>query len=631
MRGWLGLGVGLLAYFGVIAVDPQRSAIHGDGYYTYLWARSIVFDHDLDFANDYAVCPDPWGMADMPHGRAMNQWNPGAALFFIPVLLFDILTHHPAFDSEDPKIAHACVGPLAERAVRGTIGAALLVLILGFFVAQRVASPGLAAIASGSVLLGTPIVHYVTAMPSYSHGASAAFSGLFVWLWIRGRTCPWRAQSFGFWLGLGGALGLAMLARPQNLVIGVLALWEWVERAPWFRSFENWVRHFGRAALFVVGVLLGFGLQIYQWWSSYGEPLMVPQGDYYLRLDQPRIAHLLFSTANGLFVWCPLTYLALGGLLIRVWRKEEPKIALPLLLAFALVTYINACVADWWGGVSFSTRRFDTLAVPFAYGVAASLSEIRALLMRRITQAAGAAGALVATLLSGWGALGSVAVQFGFPSHVALPSERIWSDLSGRFQRSLLEAVGNPLAWPASIPFALFYGVHPRLWDHVSMPEFFFHRWLTLEAQPDLIEADFIGAHAPLAVDFAHPVDGWRAPLQNPARIFLPVSYPFIGAIKLRLRSRPALGQKDVLLKAYLDEEFLGELRVEEGIHAVDFRVRKPHDGILVLRLETQEGQVEISALRFLDREPTPFEVQARRNARIRARRLAWRKERGLP
>ena len=40
--------------------------LQGDGYYTYMWARSLAFDGDMLLANDYAA------FFESPHDRALN-------------------------------------------------------------------------------------------------------------------------------------------------------------------------------------------------------------------------------------------------------------------------------------------------------------------------------------------------------------------------------------------------------------------------------------------------------------------------------------------------------------------------------------------------------------------------------
>jgi hypothetical protein len=631
--GWFGLVAAAAILASLIASNPQRSAVHGDGYYTYLWARSLVFDGDVDFANDYATCPDPWGMAQMPHGAAINQWSPGASLFFVPVLLFDVLTGHPALASDDPHVASACVGALPERAVQGSIAAGLLLLALCFLVARRAASDGVAALAAGAALVGGPIVYYITVLLSYGHAASGALSGLLVWAWAREVTRGEGPRARGFaWMG--ASLGLAMLARPQNVVLGILPLWYWIDTGPWRallaeRRLRTLAPHVGRAALLLVTCALAFSLQPYQWWSSYGELFMVPQGDYYLRLGEPHVANLLFSSANGLFVWCPITYFAVAGLVLRARREGPRGLALPLLAVLVVSTYLNACVADWWGGVGFSARRFDAMTVPFAFGIASALSEAQRFASHRRNRGSLTLAALAAALFAGWGAAGSVGVSLGLRSDIAQGTDATWTNITGRAQTSVANAVGNPLSWPASLPFALRHRVHPRVWDHASTPELFFHRWLTLEAQPDLTTADLTGRHAELCIGF-DPVEGrYRRPSSTEARVLLPISYPYVGSLRIAANGRPS-GAEPVLLRLALGDEPLGEHPVTAGEQVLEVPVRAPHSGIVELTLSMDRGHVDVATLELRDRSPAPSVAQARRNQRIRARRDAWRRERGL-
>lgn len=633
--GWLGLGLTLVALGLLVRFNPMSSVVHGDGYYTYLWARSIVFDRNVDFADDYALCPDPWGMADMPHGVAMNQWSPGAALFFAPILAFDVLTQHPALTSADPHVALGCIGPLAERAAHGSVFAGILLAWLSFLIARRAGTDGTAALATFAVMLGGPIVYYVTTMLSYGHAASGALSGLAVWTWVRERTSG-KAPSLQGYAATGLALGLAMLARPQNVVLGLLPLWSWIEAAPLRALFERravrpMLAHLGRALALLFAVALGFGLQPYQWWSSYGEFFMVPQGDYYLRPSSPRIANLLFSSANGLFLWCPIAYVAVGGLALRARREGPRGLGWPLLVVLLVSTYLNACVADWWGAAGFAARRFDAMTAPFALGVASALTELKARWTTSPRTPAHALGVLVIALLTGFGAASSAAVGAGLRSDLAGDSGERWSHVGGRVAAGVSSLLGNPLAWPASIPFALRHGVHPRLWDHASMPELFFHRWLTLDAQPDLTTADLVGRHAELAVGFDPPRagDAFRSPTGDRARVLLPVSYPFIGALRLRLEGRPD-GVEPVRLSLALDEESLGEHEVRRGESVLEVRIARPHEGLVTLYLAMERGRIGLASVEFVDRSPPPREAQARHNRRLRARRDAWRRARGL-
>lgn len=645
----------------LVAGNPQSSAVHGDGYYTYLWARSIVYDRDVDFANDYTTCTDPWGMASMPHGLAMNQWSPGAAVFFAPILLFDLATHHPALDNADPLVANACIGALAERAVHGSVVAGLLVLLLSFLAARRFSSDGVAGAAAMAALLGGPVIYYATVLLSYGHAASAALGGLAVWAWIRERapregrdTTEAPRVSGPAWIGMGAALGLAMLARPQNAVLVILPLWHWIEiaiatlrerrstkaDATWMDG-DAWKRlapHIGWGFAFTAALLATFGLQLYQWWSSTGELFLVPQGDYYLRPESPRVMNLLFSSANGLFTYCPLAYVAVGGLIALALRRRTRGIGVPLLLVLVITTWLNACVADWWGAVGFAARRYDAMTVPFAIGIATAISELVALTRTRPRLAPAVWVGTVIVLGAGATSASAMVVAMGYRSDIAQGSPELWARDTQGAQRGVWDAVGNPLAWPASIPFALEHGVHPRVWDQASMPELFFHRWLTLETQRDLTSLDLSGQHALLAIGFDDAVQtdhgSFRTPTHGGGRVLVPISYPYIGSVRLEVDAHPdvldAERHGSVSVWLALDDEVLGTFQVRRGQAHLDVPVARPHEGIVELRLAVAGGTLGIARLELRDRTPHPQIAQARRNARLRARRIAWRIERGL-
>jgi hypothetical protein len=648
--GWAMWLAAAAVLVGLAVGNPQSSAVHGDGYYTYLWARSIVFDHDLDFGNDYEVCADPWEMASMPHGLAMNQWSPGASLFFVPILAFDVARHHPALDNADPVVANGCVGALAERAVGGSVIAGLLVLWLAFLSARRFAGDGVAAAAAAGAVLGGPVVYYATVLLSYGHAASAALGGLAVWAWLRERTrllgkdtSEPRAHGRFAWVGMGAALGLAMLARPQNAVLVILPLWHWIETAlaslrqsegaPTRERTRALLAHVGWGVAFTAALLAIFGVQLYQWWHATGEIFLVPQGDYYLRPESPRVMNLLFSSANGLFTYCPLAYVAVGGLVALACRRRTRGIGLPLLAVLVVTTWLNACVADWWGAVGFAARRYDAMTVPFAMGMAAAIEELVALARARPRLGPAIGVGTVLFLGVTMTATSSMSVATGYRSDIGQPSTELWGRDSASFQRALWSAMGNPLAWPASLPFALRYRVHPRVWDQASMPELFFHRWLTLETQRDLTTLDLIGPHAELAIGFdpaAPTASGtYRLPVRDRARVLIPVSYPYIGSLRLDVDAAPdGAGPVDVWMA--LDDEVLGTFHVHDGQRQLSVPVTRPHQGIVELRMVFANGTLGLARIEIRDRDPHPSLAQARRNARLRARRVAWRIEQGL-
>ena len=101
-------------------------------------------------------------------------------------------------------------------------------------------------------------------------------------------------------------------------------------------------------------------------YSSYGQPLP----PYYLRATSLSLANIpvalagqLISPSRGLFVYVPLTVLALY-LVVRNWRfLTHSDLVLAVLTAIGIQTVAIAMWTNWWGGSSYGPR-FSTDVIP---------------------------------------------------------------------------------------------------------------------------------------------------------------------------------------------------------------------------------------------------------------------------
>src|SRR6202044_2267827 len=111
--------VSLLVY----AMNPSAGTPGSDGHYSWMYARSLAYDGDLDFANDYGLCGDPFGIGwtTLAHRRA-NIFYIGPAVFWTPAIwLLKHFVHGPA------RVAGGCEGPipLAVLTLSSVAGAVL--------------------------------------------------------------------------------------------------------------------------------------------------------------------------------------------------------------------------------------------------------------------------------------------------------------------------------------------------------------------------------------------------------------------------------------------------------------------------------------------------------------------------
>lgn len=550
-RKWVVLGFAAIgALYLWTHLEPPMGSIHGDGYYTYLYARSLVFDGDLDLTNDYELCGDPWRMRTRmgppePGMRPHNPWNPGPALVWAPFLGFARLTFP---DTADPnaKIAQACQGPMAEFSMLGTVLVGFLTVWLAYRFARRHVGPGAAFLGAAAVGLATSLPYYTSILPSYNHAIAAFGVALFLERWdgTRGSRRWWR------WLLLGLLLGFAMLIRAQAALIAVCPLIEWLGAARDDVRLRAWKRLAGLVALgllFVATALLVFSPQPYLWKLTYGTYFAVPQGEHFMRWGTPHLDGVFWASTNGLLVWSPVLYTSFLGLFGALLARRHRLVAVALLLVVAGYTYINASAYDYFGSASFSNRRFTSLALPFAVG-AAFFAEWLLRIAQRRPRDFGVAAACVALLgLTAW----NYAAMWGIaknriPSHRERPMVIFWQQTFEQLSHGVWDSVGNPFAWPASVPFAVIYDVHPKRYDVMRGMGVFYQNEQTREPRTRHGE-DEARFSRPYQFEYAvegfeeeaRAIDGKRSAVTTGkyARMLVPFFWDDVEAVEVRWKA----------------------------------------------------------------------------------------------
>ena len=358
----------------VLFPKPDRRIVFGDASHHFVQLRSLVFDRDLHFQNDYVRLyglrggePNTeWIFSDLtPTGHVRNYMPVGPALLWAPLYLLvagvmvalAALGAIPAPDGFEPVF----------QLVPGLsgIGAATVAAVASFRMTRRYTAVPIAAAGVLATWLGSHALYYTLVSPSYSHVASMFAAGLFFAHWTATREQP-STLRFVQW---GALVGLAALMRWQDGVLLAVPLVE-AARRPGLAGGKV------PAALgSVTAALLVFLPQMAVWTVLYGEPLTVPQGAGFMQWTSPHLLAVLVSDNHGLFSWAPLLVPATIGLV--VFARKQPELALPIGIVVLVTWYVNAAVADWWAGEAFGARRFLSLFPLFALGLATWLSPRR--------------------------------------------------------------------------------------------------------------------------------------------------------------------------------------------------------------------------------------------------------------
>jgi hypothetical protein len=337
-------------------VDHTRRIEIGDPVHYYSSLRSVLFDADLDLANDYELLG--WG------GHQGENAQPiGAPLLWSPFVLLVHLGRQaarlfglPAPDGTEPIYAAAV--SLATF-VYGAAGLFVLMAAL-----RRYAPPAAALGATVVCWVGSPLRFYLTVMPAMAHAIEFFAASLTLWTYLRLRAAadPARAVRAAAWCGV--ACGLAFLARSQD---GLLLLLPGVEIALRARAAPD-RRTAARAMAALAGAFVVTAVpQILAWQAAFGQPLLIPHqrlhGASFLSLAHPRLMDALLDARGGLFATHPLMLAA--GVGLALLARRDPRYVLAAAPILVGQWYVNASVFDW-----YHVRRYTGIVPLLAPGLA---------------------------------------------------------------------------------------------------------------------------------------------------------------------------------------------------------------------------------------------------------------------
>lgn len=355
---WYALAAALLYGLGVQMADAPGITTDGAIYFSQL--RSLVFDGDLDVAREFAYLGQP--------PRPSHFVPIGPVLFWLPlylaVALVDGVSRLVSGAATDP-LALGLTLPYVRAALIGSfaIGAAGLAAVHALV---RRDHPPATALATTLLVFGaTPLAWYMVYEASMTHAASFGVVALLVLAAVR-------------WLGptgysardgrrLGALTAIAFLMRPQEALFALVPAT--LSAAAAADRRDRVARLVALARVAAIGAAPWLVLQ------AAHSAVLVRSNDFqlfgqqgYLDPWHSRWIDTLWSSWHGLLSWTPVVYIAVLGS-IALWRRQRvwAGLALGLLLAMA---WVNGSTTDWAGGWSFGGRRFTSLLVVLAPGLA---------------------------------------------------------------------------------------------------------------------------------------------------------------------------------------------------------------------------------------------------------------------
>jgi hypothetical protein len=505
-RQWYGYFALLLLLLPLLHFRGYR--LRGDGMWYYAYARSLAFDRDLDFTNDYRGLGIDRFRGSQPvreTGLPRNTFPVGVGLLWIPFLIlghlgaglrnaYGLATAYDGFS--DPYLHAVALGSMAM----GWAGLLVLDRLLG-----RWFSPSIAFVASVGVVAGSFLLWYVAYQPVYTHAPGFLLTTLLIERWVRG---PKSSRDFAV---LGLLAGISACVRWQNAILLFLPLWSLVGIL--FEDRRDAARPVGALA---GGFLIGIIPQLVAWKVIFDRFLLgVPLGGDYMRWTSPFLEELFFSSRHGLFSWSPLLLFAAVGFLFFV--RRQPGVGVPLLALVVGITYVNGSVADWWAGGSFGARRFDSAIPILSLGLATAAQALVGLVRRRPAVVLGMLLFL------------SVSVNLLFmeqyrKGRIPVDDTFSWEVAYRGMLEDFFDGVGYPFSFPANWAFALRYE-RPKTQYDLLVGKYLFH-WLgDLGGMIDLGERDppFLGNGWSQVRDWDERPREVRLAIGERAGIFVPI------------------------------------------------------------------------------------------------------------
>lgn len=553
------MGLVLLYALGVQMADAHGISTDGVTYFAQL--KSVIFDRDLDVAREFEILGQPPRPNHVVPVGPVLVWLP----MYLALALVDALGRGLGWWAAPVDPATLGLGlPYIRAALISSfaIGATGLMGLLWYL--RREFGPAIALAAIVLTLGATPLYWYMVYEPSMTHAASFGFVALFVVcsaVWVgdsrpsslpafakatagkpdsrqdslpdsRHNSLPSSRQdslpdprqiSIRRCLILGALIGLAFMTRSQESLFALFpALLVLSGAGAPGERVRSALRLAGWAFLGALPWILLQLLHSHVLFTRYEYDLFGQSG--YFNPLRSRWMDTLFSSWHGFLSWTPVAYVAVLGT-VAYLRRQWQWAAAALVILF-LTAWVNGSTQDWAGGWSFGGRRFSSVLVMLAPGLALVIE----FAVRRPLVAV--TPLIIAALW--WNHL--LMAQYTaamLPKDAPVPFARIVRQQAELHTRP---PYVYPFAFPANVWFAWREGLPVGKYDVLS--------------------SETAGPSIDLVFDRASEkflLDGWEAPGnddwgaawwigRDPAELAVPLDLPS-GTVRITVRSRTRLDE----------------------------------------------------------------------------------------
>lgn len=323
----------------------------GKGYYSYLPAIFIYQDLQFGFFGKMDSIYFEGRHQDYRNsykGKVVDKYYCGTAVMLVP---FFFVGHAMTLIAGEPTDGYSKFYALSVN-----LGAIFYLLTTLYFLSKLLrlyeVPDKIIAFALFVFTFGTNIYYYEMVEPSMSHIYSLFFVTIFVYyakLWF-------TEPKDKYLLLLSASLGMVALIRPVNVLI--VAALPFIAGS-WPVLLKGLKDIFRNKILVVVCVVIMIAIcsiQLILYKIQTGDFFVFSYSTERFIWSDPKMFKLLFGYRKGLFVYTPLLFISLVGL---IWVYKQSKFQFySFLVFFVLLTYVLSSWWCWWYGGGFGMRAF---------------------------------------------------------------------------------------------------------------------------------------------------------------------------------------------------------------------------------------------------------------------------------
>ncbi len=213
---------------------------------------------------------------------------------------------------------------------------------------------------------GTNLYHYSISQPGMSHVFSFFLFAVFIYFTPKFLERPNNRRAI--FIGLIGSF--IVLVRPTNIIIvlylflyDIYSLQDLRHRIKWFAERYKMI------LLMMLMIIPVFIPQMTYWKYMSGSLIFYSyREEGFDFLLNPKVMEVLFFPRNGLFIYTPMAFFAVIGLIIGTFRRKFG--SLGSLLIFIIATYLFSSWWTWWFGGGFGHRCYVEFYTLLSFGLA---------------------------------------------------------------------------------------------------------------------------------------------------------------------------------------------------------------------------------------------------------------------